>query len=164
MQFWPVKLGQWANQSGYRCHMTCKMAGRNGHSWGPAADISSQEGLAHCYVMQNTDINLYFPHAAQWTKNTLHVILLIIPFFLLVQCDGIHFILINHDNFEFILICEWRHSWKSETWLLTDKLDQVTSEVMACLTVKMMPIAEIYPYFPHTTWWKTIHPLKLCEL
>ena len=78
MQFWPVKLGQWANQSGYRCHMTCKMAGRNGHSWppgGPAADISSQEGLAHCYVMQNTDINLYFPHAAQWTKNTLHVIL-----------------------------------------------------------------------------------------
>ena len=48
---------------------------------GPAADISSQEGLAHCYVMQNTDINLYFPHAAQWTKNTLHVILLIIPFF-----------------------------------------------------------------------------------
>ena len=78
-------------------------------------------------------------------------------------------ILVDHwstiSSFEFILICEWRHSWKSETWLLTDKLDQVTLEVMACLTVKMMPIAEIYPYFPHTTWWKkTIHPLKLCEL
>ena len=25
--FWPLKLGQWANQSGSRCHMTCKMAG-----------------------------------------------------------------------------------------------------------------------------------------
>ena len=34
------------------------------------------------------------------------------------------------------------------------KLDQVAFEVMACLTVKMMQIAEIYPYFPHATWWK----------
>ena len=70
-----VKLGQWANQSGSRCHMTCKMAGRNGPSWPTslatrrtAADISVQEGLAHCYVMQNTDINLCFPHATQMNK------------------------------------------------------------------------------------------------
>ena len=78
--------------------------------------------------------------------------------FILVQHDGIHFILIYHDNFEFILIFEWQHSWESEQALSqiswAGKLGQVASEVMACLTVKMMQIAEIYPYFPHATWWK----------
>ena len=40
-------------------------------------------------------------------------------------------------------------------WYSNDNiLGQVASEVMACLTVKMMQIAEIYPYFPHATWWK----------
>ena len=49
------------NQSGSRCHMTCKMAGKGpipGCQWGPDADI----GLAHFYVMQNMD-NLYFPRS-----------------------------------------------------------------------------------------------------
>ena len=32
---------------------------------------------------------------------------------------------------------------------ITDKLGKVTFEVMACLTVKMVQITEIFPYFPH---------------
>ena len=62
---WLLKLGQWANQGGSRCHMTCKMAGNVYLSWPPGgagADIGVLEGLAHFYVMQNTD-NLYFPRA-----------------------------------------------------------------------------------------------------
>ena len=46
-------------------------------SWPPGgagADIGMLEGLAHFYVMQNTD-NLYFPRAIQWIKNTFIVIL-----------------------------------------------------------------------------------------
>ena len=67
-----------------------------------------------------------------------------------MRYDGIYFILINHDNFEFIyaidnILGRVRHD------LSTDKLGQVTFEVMACLTAKMMQIAEIYPYFPHAT-------------
>ena len=65
--FWPLKLGQWANQSGSRCHMTCKMAGECTHPGPPggaSADIGMLEGLTHFYVMQNTD-NLYFPRAIQ---------------------------------------------------------------------------------------------------
>ena len=76
---------------------------------------------------------------------------------LFVRYDGIYFILINHDNFEFIyaidnILGRVRHD------LSTDKLGQVTFEVMACLTAKMMQIAEIYPYFPHATRWKNNAP------
>ena len=46
-----------------------------------------------------------------------------------------------------------------EEWdLSTDKLGHVTFEVMACLTAKMMQIAEIYPYFLHATRWKNNAP------
>ena len=31
---WLLKLGQWANQGGSRCHMTCKMAGKCTHPGG----------------------------------------------------------------------------------------------------------------------------------
>ena len=96
-------------------------------SWPPGgagADIGMLEGLAHFYVMQNTD-NLYFPRAIQWIKNTFHVILWIIQLFLLVQYDVKQFILIKHDNFKFILIFEWQHFWKSETCLVTDKLEKL---------------------------------------
>ena len=42
---------------------------------------------------------------------------------------------------------------------VTDKLDQVTFEVMACLTVKIVQITEIYPYFSYATQCKPMHPL-----
>ena len=70
----PLKLGQWANQIGSRCHMTCKMVGNPWTPGGADADIGSWEGLAHFNVMQNRD-NLYFPRAIHWIKNTFHVIL-----------------------------------------------------------------------------------------
>ena len=48
-----------------------------------------------------------------------------------------------------------------EEWdvTVTDKLDQFIFEVMACLTVKIVQIREIYPYFSYVTRWKTKHPL-----
>ena len=48
--------------------------------------------------------------------------------------------------FKSILKFKWKYSWKSETWLVTDKLSQVTFEGMACLTVEMVQITEIYSY------------------
>ena len=59
----------------------------------------------------------------------------------------IYLMLIKHDNFKSILTFESQHSWKNETCLITDKLDQVIFEVVAYLTVKMVQIAEIYPHF-----------------
>ena len=112
LQLWPLKLGQLANQSGSSCHMTCKMAGNGPSRQGSHADIGRVGLLLHD---AKSGINLYFPHATQWTKNTFHVILQSILLFLLMQYDGIHFIFINHDNFKFIWVFEWQHSWKSET-------------------------------------------------
>ena len=96
LQLWPLKLGQLANQSGSSCHMTCKMAGNGPSRQGSHADIGRVGLLLHD---AKSGINLYFPHATQWTKNTFHVILQSILLFLLMQYDGIHFIFINHDNF-----------------------------------------------------------------
>ena len=42
---------------------------------------------------------------------------------------------------------------------VTDKLDQVTFGVMACLTVKMVQITEIYPCFHMLHSEKAMHPL-----
>ena len=83
-------LWSWTNQSGSRCHMACKMAGRHG---------------LPCYTIilpsQWCKIQRFictFHALLSEQKNTVHVILLIILLFLLVQYDGIHFTLINHDN------------------------------------------------------------------
>ena len=69
--FWPLKLGHLVGVT-----WPAKWRGMYS-SWPPGgagADIGMLEGLAHFYVMQNTD-NLYFPRAIQWIKNTFHVIL-----------------------------------------------------------------------------------------
>ena len=36
-----------------------------------------------------------------------------------------------------------------EEWDMPDELGKVSLEVMACLTVKMMQITDIFPHFPH---------------
>ena len=89
--------------------------------------------------------------------------------FLLVQHDGIHFIRINHDNFEFILIFEWQHSWESETRLVTDKLGREAgpscfrSDGLShcqndadCRDLSILSTCYMVK--------KTMHPLLLCEL
>ena len=113
--------------------------------------LHRREGLSYCYVMQNTNLICTFHALLSEQKNTFRVILETILLFLLVQYDGIYFIVINHDNFKFILDIQMTTFLKEWDMTITDKLGKDTFEVMACLTVKRTQITEIFPYFLHAT-------------